>query len=178
MKKLLYFLLLFPIITYSQNRDVFNLDIARELGVCFDELTPIEDDPEYYYPLCSDSGVRVFYLEPNYYCVYTDAIGYCGSCGCQMDLYRKDNDIYKDIGSIFCIGVDINQPLNDYIIIYDLHKTSYCWTSYSGKYNMKNDWLNLLEVVDYDHKFHGLESDVELHMDTCMYVNLLWLFND
>ncbi|MBC8299128.1 MAG: hypothetical protein H8E55_25500, partial [Pelagibacterales bacterium] len=51
MKKLLYFLLLFPIITYSQNRDVFNLDIARELGVCFDELTPIEDDPEYYYPL-------------------------------------------------------------------------------------------------------------------------------
>ena len=75
MKKLIYFVLLFPLITYSQNRDIYNLDIARELGFCYDKLTPIEGDPEYNYPLCSDSAVRVFFLEPDYYCVYNEAIG-------------------------------------------------------------------------------------------------------
>ena len=174
MKKLLYFLLLFPIITYSQNRDMFNLDIARELGACFDELTPIEDDPEYYYPLCSDSGVRVFYLEPNYYCVYTDAIGYCGSCGCQIDLYRKDNDMYKDIGSIFCIGVDINQPLADYIIIKDQIKKMHCWPYFEGKIGLINDSLQLYEIISYT---HYIIRDEEHSLD-CEFNDSLWILKE
>ena len=47
-----------------------------------------------------------------------------------------------------------------------------------GKYNIKNDWLNLLEIVHYDHKLQGLESDYDVHMDTCMYVDSLWQFRE
>jgi hypothetical protein len=151
MKKLIYFVLLFPMITYSQNRDIYNLDIARELGFCYDKLTPIEGDPEYNYPLCSDSAVRVFFLEPDYYCVYNDAIGWCGSCGCHMDLYKRENDKYIDKGSIWCIGVDLNQPIEDYIIIRDQIKKSHCWPYFSGKLGLINDTIQLYEIISYDH---------------------------
>ena len=43
---------------------------------------------------------------------------------------------------------------------------------------MKNDWLNLLEIVDYNHRCFGSESDINLHMDTCMYIDSLWLLKE
>ena len=89
----------------------------------------------------------------------------------------SDNE-YKELGMCACIGVDMKQPIKNYILISDLQKTSTCWTSYKGKYNMQNDWLNLLEIVDYDHKYFGSKSDFHSHMDTCIYVDSLWLFKE
>lgn len=157
--------------------DTFNLNIARELGHCYDELIPFDDDPESFYPICS-TDVRVFFLKPNYYCVYTYHGGWCGSCGCHLDIYKMKDNEYEKLGICGCIVVDIQQPVKDYILISDTYKTSYCWTSYTGKYNIKNDWLNLLEIVHYDHKLQGLESDYDVHMDTCMYVDSLWKFRE
>lgn len=176
--RILLIVTLFSSNMLAQNVDAYYFDIARELGHCYDTLTPIEGDPDYYYPLCSDSSVRVFFLEPNYYCIYTDAIGWCGSCGCHLDIYKLEGDEYKDLGMCFCIGLDIQQPINNYILISDVHKTSSCWSSYIGKYNIKNDWLNLFEIVNYDHKFFGSKSDLPSHMDNCMYVDSLWLFKE
>ena len=176
--RILLIVTLFSSNMLAQNVDTYYFDIARELGHCYDTLTPIEGDPDYYYPLCSDSSVIVFFLEPNYYCVYTDAIGWCGSCGCHLDIYKLEGDEYKDLGMCFCIGLDIQQPINNYILISDVHKTSSCWSSYIGKYNIKNDWLNLFEIVNYDHKFFGSKSDLPSHMDNCMYVDSLWLFKE
>ena len=76
MKRTLFIFLCFPFIVFSQKSDKFNLDIARELGHCYDKLTPIPDDADGHNPLCSDSSVRVFFLEPDYYCVYNEALGY------------------------------------------------------------------------------------------------------
>lgn len=181
MRKLLYILFILPVISYSQNRE-YNFDIARELGVCFDELTPIEDDPEYYYPLCSDSTVRVFFLEPNYYCVYSEAIGWCGSCGCHMDLFRKDNNKYQDIGGLYCIGVDIDQRNSNYIIMSDLLKKKYCWPWYKAKIYVKDDKFHIKEIIFYDHNVSEFQLDTELdrkmHSDTCRYVDSLWILKD
>ena len=38
---------------------------------------------------------------------------------------------------------------------------------------MKNDWLNLLEIVDYDHKYFGSKSDIHSHMDTCILIMVI-----
>ena len=151
-----------------------DLDIARELGACYDELTPIEGDPEYYYPLCSDSAVRVFFLEPDYYCVYNDAIGWCGSCGCHMDLYKRENDKYIDKGSIWCIGVDLNQPIEDYIIIRDQIKKSHCWPYFSGKLGLINDTIQLYEIISYD---HAIFRDEEHPLD-CEYNDSLLILKE
>ena len=118
------------------------------------------------------------FLEPNYYCVYNENAGWCGSCGCHLDVYRLSDNEYKELGIFSCVEVDIQQPVKNYILISNLQKTSTCWTSYKGKYNMKNDWLNLLEIVDYDHKYFGSKSDIHSHMDTCMYVDSLWLLKE
>ena len=174
MKKLIYFVLLFPLITYSQNRDIYNLEIARELGECYDKLTPIEDDPEYNYPLCSDSAVRVFFLEPDYYCVYNEAIGWCGSCGCHMGLYKRDNDKYIYKGTIWCIGVDMDQPIEDYIIIKDQIKKSHCWPYFSGKLALINDTIQLLEIISYDHAIFRDED----HPLDCEYNDSLFILKE
>ena len=174
MKKLIYFVLLFPLITYSQNSDIYNLDIARELGECYDKLAPIEGDPEYNYPLCSDSTVRVFFLEPDYYCVYNEAIGWCGSCGCHMGLYKRDNDKYIDKGSIWCIGVDLNQPIEDYIIIRDQIKKSHCWPYFSGKLGLINDTIQLYEIISYDHAIFRSED----HPLDCEYNDSLLILKE
>ena len=163
---------------YKKTQNSYNLDIAKELGLCYDDKYLIQGGGDLYYPLCSDSSVRVFFLEPNYYCVYTDDIGWCGSCGCHLDIYRLEDNEYKELGICACIGVDMQQPIKNYILISDDHKTSSCWTYYKGKYNIKNEWLNLLEIVNYDHKYFGSKSDIHSHMDTCMYVDSLWLLKE
>ena len=174
MKKLIYFVLLFPLITYSQNSDIYNLDIARELGECYDKLAPIEGDPEYNYPLCSDSTVRVFFLEPDYYCVYNEAIGWCGSCGCSMEIYKRDNHKYINKGQICCIGVDIDQPLADYIIIKDQIKKLHCWPGFSGKLRLINDTIQLYEIISYN---HNIIRNKEHYFD-CEYNDSLWILNE
>ena len=120
-----YFLLILSFLIISctsdknseEVKDPYNLDIARELEICFDEKVPIPDDPKYFYPLCSDSNVRVFFLEPNYYAVYSQSLGWCGSCGCHIDLFKKEEDKYTQVSGWACCGVDIKQPVEDYFII-------------------------------------------------------------
>jgi len=177
MKKLLYFLLLFPIITYSQNRDMFNLDIARELGECYDKLTPIEGDPEYFYPLCSDSTVRVFFLEPNYYCVYNESPGWCGSGGCAIDFYKKENNKYIKIpGNVWIGNIDIHQEIRDYVIFSDTYKKSWCWSSYTAKIKVKNDKSYFDRIIDYEHLIFDMYKD--FHEKKCNFSDSLWLLKE
>ena len=77
-------IIIFIILTFissnlsAQNIETYYFDVAQELGHCYERLTAIEGDSGYYYPLCSDSVVRVFFLEPNYYCIYNENAGWCG----------------------------------------------------------------------------------------------------
>ena len=179
MKVIIFIILTFISSNLSaQNIETYYFDVAQELGHCYEKLTTIEGDSGYYYPLCSDSAVRVFFLEPNYYCVYNENVGWCGSCGCHLDVYRLCDNEYKELGIFSCVSVEMQQPVKNYILISNLQKTSTCWASYKAKYNMKNDWLNLLEIVDYDHKYFGSKSEMHFHMNTCMYVDSLWLFKE
>ena len=174
MKKLLLIFLVLPFSIFSQNIDTTHISVARDLGYCFNRLKPKYPNPDSYYPLCY-SDVRVFHLKPNYYCIYDDALFSCGSCGCTLTIIRRKNDIYEEIGYISCISVDKNQPVNDFITIKDGFLASLCQVSYSGKYNINNVTLKLLEVVSYEHKFHGRESDYETHKNNCIYNNSSWI---
>ena len=171
MKKTLIILICLPFIVFSQKIDKFNLDIARELGHCYDKLTPISDDADGHSPLCSDSSVRVFFLEPDYYCVYNEARGWCGSCGCSMNIYKRDNHKYINKGQICCIGVDINQPLADYIIIKDQIKKLHCCPGFSGKLRLINDTIRLYEIISYN---HNIIRDEDHPLD-CEYNDSLWI---
>ena len=60
-------IIIFIILTFissnlsAQNIETYYFDVAQELGHCYERLTAIEGDSGYYYPLCSDSVVRVFW---------------------------------------------------------------------------------------------------------------------
>ena len=162
MKKILFVLIFqnLTVLLFSQNTDKFNLEIAKEIGICFDSLVPIDGDEEYYYPLCSDSNVRVFYLKPNYYVVYNQAPGWCGSAGCSVELYKKENHQYISIPASIYIGhIDINQEINDYIIYSDVYKKSLCWTYYKVKMKVKDDLFYFDKIIEYDHKIHHEDHD-------------------
>ena len=128
----LIILICLPFIGLSQNSDKYNLDIARELGECYDKVV-VDKETEISYPLCSDSTVRVFFLEPNYYAVYNESLGWCGSAGCSVFFYKRENNKYVEIPSSVLIGaIDITQDINDYIVFTDiayimthLHNNSY-----------------------------------------------------
>jgi len=143
-----------PFIGVSQNSDKYNLDIARELGCCYDKAVLVPET-EYFYPLCSDSTVRVFFLEPNYYVVYNESHGWCGSGGCSVDFYKRENNKYINIPSSTLLGsVDINQDINDYVVFSDVVKRDLCWTNYTVKIKVKNDIVYFDEVVKYEHIIH------------------------
>ena len=141
-----------PFIGLSQNIDKYNLDIARELGQCYDKSGPIPEVEGVFYPQCSDSTVRVFFLEPNYYVVYNESRGWCGSGGCSVHFYKRENNKYTEIPSSTLLGdVDITQEINDYVVFSDVLKRDLCWTNYTVKIKVKNDIVYFDEVVKYEH---------------------------
>ena len=157
-------------------KDLYNLDIARELGKCYDELTPIENDPEYNYPLCSDSTVRVFFLEPNYYCVYNESSGWCGSGGCALSFYKKENNQYIQIPALVWQGdIDIHQEVKDYVVYSYTYKRSCCWSSYSANIKVKNDKVYFDEIIEYNHNVINDVLNKESHSDTCEYQDSSWV---
>ena len=175
-----YFLFLFCFILLGCNsnnnteevKDLYNLNIARELEICFDKQKPFPEDPKVFYPLCSDSTVRVFFLEPNYYLSYISSGGWCGSCGCHLTLYKKERDKYIEIGGWPCCNLDLTQPIADYIIIKDGKKNDYCWPGYEAKIKVKHDEFYIEEIISYHHK---IVNDDE-HSDSCEYQDSLWVF--
>ena len=99
MRKLLYTLFYGMLLSCNYNnaqeiQNSYNLDAARELGLCYDDKKLMPGGGDIYYPLCSDSSVRVFFLEPNYYVTYVDDMLSCGSCGCHMKLFKKEVSNY------------------------------------------------------------------------------------
>ena len=166
----LLIILFMPFIGVSQNSDKYNLDIARELGYCYDKPVLVPET-EYFYPLCSDSTVRVFFLEPNYYVVYNESLGWCGSGGCSVDFYKRENNKYINIPSSTLLGsVDINQDINDYVVFSDVVKRDLCWTNYTVKIKVKNDIVYFDEVVKYEHIIHD-----KRHSRSCESNNLSFL---
>ena len=166
MKKLLLILLCLPFFGFPQSIDTYNLDIAKELGICYDTLTPISGDEEYFYPLCSDSTVRVFFLEPNYYVSYNESPGWCGSGGCSVNFYKKYKNKFIRIPSSTILGnVDINQDVNDYVVYSDVLKRDHCWTFYTVKIKVKNDIVYYDEIIKYEHKIH--HDDTKYHSENC-----------
>ena len=153
-------------------KDLYNLDLARELELCFDEKKPFPEDPKVFYPLCSDSTVRVFFLESNYYVTYINATGWCGSCGCHMELFKKEEDKYILVDNWACCYLDLTQPIADYIIIKDGKKNDYCWPGYEAKIKVKYDKFYIDEIIAYNHK---IVNDDE-HLDSCKYQDSLWVF--
>ena len=119
----LLIILCLPFIGLSQNIDKYNLDIARELGECYDKVV-VDKETEISYPLCSDSTVRVFFLEPNYYCVYNESPRWCGSAGCTINFYKNkidslekqilDNKPIQDSGNLFYKMLDNKLQIDDY----------------------------------------------------------------
>ena len=147
----LIILICLPFIGLSQNSDKYNLDIARELGECYDKSVYILET-KIAYPLCSDSTVRVFFLEPNYYVVYNESHDWCGSGGCSVSFYKREKNKYIEIPSSVLLGaVDIAQEINDYVVFSDRLIRRYCQTYYTVKIKVKNDIVCFDEVVKYDH---------------------------
>ena len=168
----LLIILCLPFIGLSQNIDKYNLDIARELGECYDKVV-VDKETEISYPLCSDSTVRVFFLEPNYYAVYNESLGWCGSAGCSVSFYKRENNKYVEIPSSVLIGaIDITQDINNYIVFSDLVKRDHCWTYYTVKIKMKNDVVYFEELVKYDHQILDKEHSIYCESNTTSFLHI------
>jgi hypothetical protein len=173
MRSLLIIFLCIPFIGFSQNSDKFNLDIARELGECYDSLTSIDGSFNFFYPLCSDSTVRVFFLEPNYYCVYNESPRWCGSAGCTINFYKKENNKYVRISDSGWLGdVDIHQEARDYVLFSDTYNKTLCSASYTAKIKVNNDTIYFAAITEYSHLIY----DKDLHKEySCSHSDSLWL---
>ena len=173
MKKILIILLCLPNIGFSQNSDKFNLDIARELGHCYDSLDPRYDPHRFHHTLCSDSNnVRVFFLEPNYYCVYNAKWG--GSAGSDLNFYKKENKKYVRLINYALQGyVDIHQEEKDCIMFKNDYKKDLCYASYTSKIKVINDTIYNESVTEYNHVIYG---DIDFHNNyKCKLTDSLWL---
>jgi len=149
----------------------YNLDVAKELGLCYDDKKLMPGGGDFYYPLCSDSLVRVFFLEPNYYVSYVTTVGYCGSCGCHMQLFKKEENNYKLVDNWHCCGVDIKQTVTNYILVYDDEYGPGCRTVHTFKLKVRSDRFYIEEITDYEHK---MSDD---HADFCYRGDSLWLID-
>ena len=176
MRKLLYTLFYGMLLSCSYNnaqeiQNSYNLDVAKELGLCYDDKKLMPGGGDFYYPLCSDSLVRVFFLEPNYYVSYVTTVGYCGSCGCHMLLFKKEENNYKLVDNWHCCGVDIKQTVTNYILVYDDEYGPGCRTVHTFKLKVRSDRFYIEEITDYEHK---MSDD---HADFCYRGDSLWLID-
>jgi len=147
----------------------YNLDVAKELGLCYDDKKLMPGGGDFYYLLCSDSSVRVFFLEPNYYVTYVTTPADCGSCGCSIELFKKQENNYKSVDSWGCCHVDIKQPATDYILVYDDENGPGCWTAHTFKLKVRSDRFYIEEITDYEHNMR------DPHADFCYRGDSLWL---
>tara|TARA_B100000767_G_C19584697_1_gene458827 strand:- start:18 stop:656 length:639 start_codon:yes stop_codon:yes gene_type:complete len=160
----------------SQSIDTTHLYVARDLGYCINKLKPLHLKSSFYHPQCY-TDVRVFHIKPDYFGIYINSAGHCGSCGCHLTIVKKKNDILVEVGMVSCIDVDMNQPLsNDFILINDGFMTSLCHISYRAKYSINDKSLKLLEVTKYEHRYHSSKkSEYDTHKNDCEYKNSSWM---
>jgi len=147
----------------------YNLDVARELGLCYDDKKLMPGGGDFYYPLCSDSSVRVFFLEPNYYAVYNQSVGFCGSCGCHIDLFKKEDNNYISVDGWSCCGVDLRRDITDYILVHDDENGPGCFTAHTFKLKVRSDRFYIEEITHYEHNIR------DPHADFCYRGDSLWL---
>tara|TARA_Y100000813_G_C24101692_1_gene323327 strand:+ start:89 stop:649 length:561 start_codon:yes stop_codon:yes gene_type:complete len=176
MRKLIYTLFYCILLSCDSNnsqetQNSYNLDVARELGLCYDDKKIMPGGEDFYYPLCSDSSVRVFFLEPNYYVTYVNDIGSCGSCGCHMELFKKEENNYKSVDIWHCCSVDLKQTATDYILVNDGENGPGCWTAHTLKIKVRSDRFYIEEITDYYHKIS------DNHADFCFREDSLWLID-
>lgn len=187
MKKILFILVFFPSVIISQETnngiklnqtiDTTYAYIARDLGLCSNGKKPKKLNSEDIPHAKCHKNTRVFHIKPNYFAIYMDAISWCGSCGCGLYLYKHKLDTtLEEIGGMSCIYVDLAQQVNEnYIIITDGFLTRKCEVSYSAKYDVKDDKFNFVELVKYEHKYHGIDSEFKEHKDHCIYNDSNWV---
>jgi hypothetical protein len=171
MRKLLLILICIPYLSITQNLDPYHLDIARELELCYDDKKLIPGGGDFYYPLRSDSLVRVFFLEPNYYVTYVQDVASCGSCGCHIELFKKEENNYKSVDHWHCCFVDLKQTVTDYILVYDDEYGPGCWTAHTFKLKVRSDRFYIEEITGYEHKMR------DNHADFCYRGDSLWLID-
>jgi hypothetical protein len=176
MRKILYTLFYGMLLSCSYNnaqeiQNSYNLDVARELGLCYDDKKLMSGGGDFYYPLCSDSSVRVFFLEPNYYVAYVDDMLSCGSCGCQLELFKKDDNKYILVDVWHCCGVDLRQDFTDYILVHDDENGPGCFTTHTLKAKVRSDRFYIEEITNYEHNMS------DNHADFCYREDSLWLID-
>tara|TARA_Y100000766_G_scaffold157041_1_gene134856 strand:- start:10870 stop:11427 length:558 start_codon:yes stop_codon:yes gene_type:complete len=176
MRKILYILFYGMLLScnsnnYKKTQNSYNLDIAKELGLCYDDKYLIQGGGDLYYPLCSDSSVRVFFLEPNYYVAYVDDMLSCGSCGCQLELFKKDNNKYILVDVWHCCGIDLRQDFTDYILVHDDENGPGCFTTHTLKLKVRSDRFYIVEITNYEHNMS------DSHADFCYREDSLWLID-
>jgi hypothetical protein len=94
-----------------------------------------------------------------------------------LTIIKKKDNVLEEVGMVSCISIDINQPMSDeFILIGDGFLTSFCDVRYSAKYSINDKSLKLLEVVEYEHRYHrSKKSEYDTHKNDCIYKDSSWL---
>ena len=96
----------------------------------------------------------------------------CGSCGCQMELFKKDDNKYILVDVWHCCGVDLRQDFTDYILVHDDENGPGCFTTHTLKVKVQSDRFYIEEITDYEHNMR------DIHADFCYRGDSLWLIDN
>jgi hypothetical protein len=146
MKNLLI-LLFIPFVCLGQVKYILNDSILmQKLKFCYFGDTIIYNDlsDEFYQPLpkCSNGTYHTFIVHSNYLIVYPETIGYQGSGGGWVFLYKKENSEFKLIDEIWG-DLDLEKTNFDSSVFYylknDKSTESYVTYEYEFVIDKKND---------------------------------------
>ena len=151
--------------------DQFKHALVKKMGICRDEKDSIynnlSDEFRALLPICDKGDFNIYQYPPNYYAVYIRHAEWCGSGGCTIYLYKKEEDNFIQISDVWG-DLILEDCTSDYLTVTKTIKLSSCWYYSNIKMIVKNDNFYGIER-SLEHTFIREES----HDDNCYNDKLL-----
>ena len=151
--------------------DQFQFDLVKSMGLCRDKEDSIynglSDEFRELLPVCESRHYDIFHYPPNYYAVYLKGMYWCGSGGCTVNLYKKEEDGFIKLSSIWGDLV-LNECTSHYLTWSKTIKLNSCWYYYNERVIVKNDKFYKLTST-----FEHANIKEEDHDDNCFNDELL-----
>ena len=151
--------------------DQFKHALVKKMGICRDEKDSIynnlSDEFRALLPICDNGDFNIYQYPPNYYAVYIRHAEWCGSGGCTIYLYKKEEGSFIELSSIWG-DLILNECISHYLTWAKTIKLSACWYYYTERVIVKDD--NFYKLKSSFEHAHVRE---EYHNDNCFNNELL-----
>ena len=151
--------------------DQFKYSLVKKMGICRDEKDSIynghSDEFRGLLPVCNRGNFYIYQYPPNYYAVYLSHAEWCGSGGCTIYLYKKEEDNFIQISDIWG-DLILNECTSDYLTVFKTIKLPSCWYHSKKRLIVKDDNFYRIKT-SLEHTI----NNEEFHDENCINDKLL-----